>query len=202
VVPVEILPIQENIILRAGGSELLILAAHVRKLQDLKNPRDFSQYFRGEALVNRPARKLFEAWLRKDQTLWPRIYKSVQGITLSESTTLEGEVLLPVQDSPREERPDVLETPVLKSPEATPTAASLVEANKNASKTAPESELVKATAKPKSKKTAPAAEEKPKATKKDEKNEVSAKTKNLEAKPKSTTSKSVPKETGKVKKKG
>lgn len=87
-VPVEILPFQENIILRARGSELLIHSIHVKKLQDLKKPRDFSQYFRAEALVNRPARKLFEAWLRKDHTLWPRLYKAVHGLSLSSESSL------------------------------------------------------------------------------------------------------------------
>lgn len=203
-VPVEILPIQENIILRAGGSELLILATHVRKLQGLKNPRDFSQYFRSEALVNRPARKLFEAWLRKDQTLWPRIYKSVQGIALSEGAPLEGgvEPSLPDQDSPKEEIPGTLEKPVLKSTEASPPAPNLLQSNKTSSIEAPEGKLIKASAKSKPKKTAAAAEEKPKAIKKAEKSEVSAKTKKLDPKSKPATSKTVPKETGKVKKKG
>lgn len=75
--PVEILPVQETIVLRARGSELLILPHHVQKLKGFTKPRDFSQYFRAEALVNRPARKLFEAWLRKDHTLWPRLYQTV-----------------------------------------------------------------------------------------------------------------------------
>lgn len=75
--PVEILPVQETIVLRARGSELLILPHHVKKLKGFVKPRDFSQYFRAEALVNRPARKLFEAWLRKDHTLWPRLYQTV-----------------------------------------------------------------------------------------------------------------------------
>ncbi len=75
--PVEILPVQETIVLRARGSELLILPHHVQKLKEMAKPRDFSQYFRAEALVNRPARKLFEAWLRKDHTLWPRLYQTV-----------------------------------------------------------------------------------------------------------------------------
>jgi len=77
VLPVEILPVQETIVLRARGSELLILPHHVKKLKGFVKPRDFSQYFRAEALVNRPARKLFEAWLRKDHTLWPRLYQTV-----------------------------------------------------------------------------------------------------------------------------
>jgi hypothetical protein len=77
VLPVEILPVQETIVLRARGSELLILPHHVKKLKDLTKSRDFSQYFRDEALVNRPARKLFEAWLRKDHSLWQRLYTTV-----------------------------------------------------------------------------------------------------------------------------
>jgi hypothetical protein len=78
--PVEIYPIQDAIVLRARGSELLILADHVTALKKLKAAGDFSKYFLNEALVNRPARKLFEAWLRKDGSLWARIYKSVQTI--------------------------------------------------------------------------------------------------------------------------
>ena len=78
--PVEIYPIQDAIVLRARGSELLILADHVAALKKLKSAGDFSKYFLNEALVNRPASKLFEAWLRKDGSLWARIYKSVQTI--------------------------------------------------------------------------------------------------------------------------
>jgi len=75
--PVEILPIQDSLILRARGSELLILAHHVTELKQRKTPGDFLTYFRGEALVNRPARKLFEAWVRKDDTLWRRLFHMV-----------------------------------------------------------------------------------------------------------------------------
>ncbi len=71
---VEILPVQETIVLRARGSELLILPHHVRKLKGMTKPKDFSSYFHSEALVNRPARKLFEAWLRHDTKLWSRLY--------------------------------------------------------------------------------------------------------------------------------
>lgn len=75
--PVEIMPIQDSLVLRARGSELLILAQHVTELKQRKSPRDFSMYFTSEALVNRPARKLFEAWLRKDGSLWHRLFKMV-----------------------------------------------------------------------------------------------------------------------------
>lgn len=78
--PVEIYPIQDAMVLRARGSELLILADHVAALKNLKSAGEFARYFMDEALVNRPARKLFEAWLRKDGSLWARIYKTVQTI--------------------------------------------------------------------------------------------------------------------------
>lgn len=76
--PVEIVPIENSLVLRARGSELLILPQHVGHLKSCKTPKDFTGYFLGEALLNRPARKLFEAWLRKDTTLWQRIYNTVQ----------------------------------------------------------------------------------------------------------------------------
>jgi hypothetical protein len=86
VLAVEIHPIQDAIVLRARGSELLILSSHVAELKKLKAAGDFSRYFLHEALVNRPARKLFEAWLRKDGSLWARIYKTVQTIESSGSS--------------------------------------------------------------------------------------------------------------------
>lgn len=76
--PVEIMYSHGAVILRARNSELLILQQHVKALHSLKQPREFSQYFMQEALLNRPARKLFEAWLRKDKTVWPRLFKTVQ----------------------------------------------------------------------------------------------------------------------------
>lgn len=77
--PVEILPAPGGtLVLRARQSELLILASHIVELKERKTPKDFTGYFMSEALINRPARKLFEAWLRKDKTLWRRIYDTVQ----------------------------------------------------------------------------------------------------------------------------
>ncbi len=68
--------IHENIaILRARGSELLILPQHVEALRQLTDPKEFSEYFLASALVNRPARKLYLAWLRKDTSLWTRLFK-------------------------------------------------------------------------------------------------------------------------------
>ncbi len=76
--PVEIYCRNENVILRARNSEILILPTYTRVLRTLTEPKAFSDYFLQEALINRPARKLFEAWLRKDNTLWPRLFQNIQ----------------------------------------------------------------------------------------------------------------------------
>lgn len=75
--PVELYPIQNALVLRARGTELLVLPNHVDELKKLKETKDFANYFIQKAMVNRAARKLFEAWLRKDDTLWRRLYHSV-----------------------------------------------------------------------------------------------------------------------------
>ena len=88
--PVEILPVQGTIILRARGSELLILAQHVQALKKIGQPQEFVNYFNNMALINRPARKLFQAWLRKDKGLWRRIYDTVKTIEDGDdATTIE-----------------------------------------------------------------------------------------------------------------
>lgn len=74
---VELYPIQSSLILRARGVELLILPNHIVELKQLKVTAEFADYFLKKAMVNRSARKLFEAWLRKDNSLWRRIYHSV-----------------------------------------------------------------------------------------------------------------------------
>ena len=75
--PVQLFVHQGALILRASNSELIILPEHFSALQKLKNPQEFANYFRTKALVNRPARKLFDAWLRKDQNLWNGVFKSI-----------------------------------------------------------------------------------------------------------------------------
>ena len=74
---VQILCHQGTVVLRARNSELLILPQHVFQLKQMNEPQLFSRYFLDQALVNRPARKLFEAWLRKDKSVWPRLFKTV-----------------------------------------------------------------------------------------------------------------------------
>lgn len=74
---IEVHYIQGAVILRSKGSELLIIPQYVSHLQTLKDPKQFIEYFRNEALVNRPARKLFLSWERKDASLWNVIYRTV-----------------------------------------------------------------------------------------------------------------------------
>ncbi|MBC7532660.1 MAG: hypothetical protein H7318_13890 [Oligoflexus sp.] len=74
---VELYAIQNSLILRARGVELLILPVHVEALKGLKESKSFAEYFLQTAMVNRSARKLYEAWLKKDSTLWRRVYHSV-----------------------------------------------------------------------------------------------------------------------------
>ena len=94
--PVEIVHNEGAVVLRARASELLILPFHVKELQGLKKPQGFAEYFKSQTLVNRPARKLFEAWLRKDGTLWPRLFKTVHeemdAVELEEETEAVDEV--------------------------------------------------------------------------------------------------------------
>ena len=139
---VEIHPIQDAIVLRARGSELLILSSHVAELKKLKAAGDFSRYFLHEALVNRPARKLFEAWLRKDGSLWARIYKTVQTIESSGSN--------PQATS---EKPSSAPTKAVKADETVKEAPT-----KSAKKTASDE---KTTAKPVAKTATKAADPKP-----------------------------------------
>jgi hypothetical protein len=74
---VELYAIQNSLILRARGVELLVLPVHVEALKEKKDSKAFAEYFLQTAMVNRSARKLYEAWLKKDGTLWPRVYKSI-----------------------------------------------------------------------------------------------------------------------------
>lgn len=101
--PVELIPIQGSLILRARGSELLILAQYIAVLQEKKEAKDFAEFFMKEALMNRPARKLFEAWLRKDKTLWKRLYHTVQNeIEVSKEAAAESAPEVPVEETPVE----------------------------------------------------------------------------------------------------
>lgn len=74
---VQILYMHDTLVLRQKHSELVIVPQHVENLKKLKDPKAFSQYFLEHALVNRSARKLFIAWVRKDSSLWKKIYETI-----------------------------------------------------------------------------------------------------------------------------
>ena len=76
--PVELIVYEGALFLRARNAELVILPEHFSALRGLDKPQEFANYFRNKALVNRPARKLFDSWLRKDQTLWNRVFSVVR----------------------------------------------------------------------------------------------------------------------------
>lgn len=66
-----------NLILRRGASVLMIEANNVQTLRTLKEKNDFSDFFRTKALVNREARRVFEAWERKDKDLLDKLFGEV-----------------------------------------------------------------------------------------------------------------------------
>lgn len=74
---VEVYYIQGAVVLRSKGAELFILPEYIEHLQTLKDPKQFTAYFRDKALVNRSARKLFIAWERKDPDMWNKIYSTI-----------------------------------------------------------------------------------------------------------------------------
>lgn len=160
---VEILPVQDTLVLRARGSELLILPHHVHKLKALSKPKEFSSYFHGEALVNRPARKLFEAWLRKDDSLWKRIY-----ITIHKEMTL-GEA--PKDEDAAEAKPAKAEKTVVAKKTAEAAKETVAAKPKAEKKPEPKAEAkAEKDEKPKKAAAAPAPKKKDeKAEKKDEK---------------------------------
>jgi len=63
-----------NLILRRGASMLMIEAANVQVLRTLKEKNDFNEFFKTKALVNREARRVFEAWERKDKDLLEKLF--------------------------------------------------------------------------------------------------------------------------------
>lgn len=76
-VPVQILYSEGILVLRAQKSELFILPEHVSALEERSDHTEFQDYFLKQALVNRSARKLFQAWGRRDVSLWSRLYRTL-----------------------------------------------------------------------------------------------------------------------------
>ena len=68
---------RNNLILKRGASSLIIDAEKVQNLRLQENEASFSNYFRTTALQNREARRVFEAWERKDSDLLSKLYKEM-----------------------------------------------------------------------------------------------------------------------------
>lgn len=68
---------RNNLILSRGTSQLLIKAEDVQALRGLKEKAPFSDYFLTKALVNREARRVFQAWERKDAELLQKLHQEI-----------------------------------------------------------------------------------------------------------------------------
>lgn len=68
---------QNNLIMSRGQSQLLIKAEDIMALRSLKEVTEFKTYFETKALVNREARRVFQAWERKDTELLPKLHKEI-----------------------------------------------------------------------------------------------------------------------------
>ena len=77
---VEMSLVKGHLWMRAGNAELLITPMHVAALHKCQETKVFATYFLEKALLNRPARKLFQSWLRKDARLWRKTYNLVMSI--------------------------------------------------------------------------------------------------------------------------
>ena len=77
--------IKNHLWLRSGNSELLITPEHIVALHKRHDKKDFANYFLRQALLNRPARKLFQSWARKDTELWRKIYTLIISLKIEPS---------------------------------------------------------------------------------------------------------------------
>ena len=68
---------RNNLILKRGESVLLIDAEKVQSLRMLKETKEFEEFWRTQALQNREARRVFEAWERKDAGLLTKVHQEV-----------------------------------------------------------------------------------------------------------------------------
>ncbi len=66
-----------NLIFKRGTSTLVINPEHVMELRSQDDLVKFTDFFRQKALQNREARRLFDAWERKDSELLNKIYAEV-----------------------------------------------------------------------------------------------------------------------------
>ena len=68
---------RNNLILKRGTSTLVINAENVQSLRTQDTENGFNEFFRTKALENREARRVFDAWERKDKALLTKLYKEM-----------------------------------------------------------------------------------------------------------------------------
>jgi hypothetical protein len=69
---------QNNLLLKRGDSVILIESDKINELRTRAELAPFEDYFRTTALVNREARRVFEAWERKDSALIQKLFQEVR----------------------------------------------------------------------------------------------------------------------------
>lgn len=69
---------QNNLILRRGASSLIINAENVQELRTAGSEDAFKSFFMTKALQNREARRVFQAWERKDASLLDKLYQEMK----------------------------------------------------------------------------------------------------------------------------
>jgi len=68
---------QNNLVLRRGASSLVINAQNVQELRTAESQDAFNNLFLTKALQNREARRVFQAWERKDTDLLNKLYQEM-----------------------------------------------------------------------------------------------------------------------------
>jgi hypothetical protein len=68
---------QNSVVLRRGETTIQILPDDSNTLRTMKDEAAFIEYFRKTALKNREARRVFEAWERKDDQLLVKLHQEM-----------------------------------------------------------------------------------------------------------------------------
>lgn len=68
---------RNNLVLKRGQSNLVISPENVQTLRTQSTREDFDKVWYSTALQNREARRVFQAWLRKDSELLDKIYQEM-----------------------------------------------------------------------------------------------------------------------------
>jgi hypothetical protein len=68
---------QNSVVLRRGETTIQILPDDSSTLRTMKDESAFIEYFRKTALKNREARRVFEAWERKDEQLLAKLHQEM-----------------------------------------------------------------------------------------------------------------------------